>query len=173
MIEKYNVYISKIVENTIVDGYGLRTSVYVSGCDIQCLDCHNKSLWALDSGTKVSIETLYEKLTSSFTNITFIGGEPMMQSLPLSILAKQIKETTNKTIWLYSGHTYETILKNKTYFELLKYCDILVDGKFDKNFFKNNLKFRGSENQRIIDIKKSLSSNNIILWEDEFLSQTI
>nr|WP_312578747.1 anaerobic ribonucleoside-triphosphate reductase activating protein [Sedimentibacter sp.] len=159
---------ANIVENTIVDGEGFRTSVYVSGCDICCEDCHNKELWDIKSGQVMTVDEVYKKIANNFTNVTFIGGEPMLQASALTILAKKIKENTDKTIWIYSGHTYEEIISNEIYFSLLLYCDVLVDGKFDKIYFKNNLKFKGSSNQRIIDIKKSANTNKLILWEDEF-----
>lgn len=162
------LYVADIVENTIVDGTGFRTSLYLSGCDVRCEGCHNKELWDINSGHAVEIDEIFEKITGSFTNITFIGGEPMMQAKPLALLAEKIKNNTCKSIWIYSGHTYEDILGNKEYFNLLKFCDVLVDGKFDKSFFQNNLRFRGSTNQRIIDIKKSLEKNMVILWNDEF-----
>ncbi|WP_313342141.1 anaerobic ribonucleoside-triphosphate reductase activating protein [Sedimentibacter sp.] len=161
------LYVADIVQNTIVDGTGFRTSLYLSGCDIRCEGCHNKSLWDINSGHAMDIDEVYEKITGNFTNITFIGGEPMMQAEPLALLAEKIKTNTRKDIWIYSGHTYEEILNNKAYFKLLKLCDVLVDGKFDKSFYKNNLRFKGSTNQRIVDIKKSLEKNNIILWNDE------
>lgn len=163
-----NIYVANITENTIVDGEGFRTSLYVSGCDIRCPDCHNKSYWDIGSGIKMSIDEVYDKITNYFTDITFIGGEPMLQADSLSRLAEKIKSSTYKTIWVYSGHTYEEILCNEKYFNLLKYCDVLVDGPFDKQFFQNNLRFRGSINQRIIDVKKSLDSGQIILWQDSF-----
>lgn len=162
------IYVAKIVDNTIVDGEGFRTSLYVSGCDICCVDCHNKELWDINAGTKMSVEEVFEKIINDMTNITFIGGEPMMQAKSLANLAKKIKSETDKTIWIYSGHSFEEILEEDSYFNLLKYCDILVDGSFDKAHFKNNLKFKGSTNQRIIDIIKSLEKNEVILWEDEF-----
>lgn len=161
------LYVADIVENTIVDGIGFRTSLYLSGCDIRCEGCHNKEFWDINSGHAMEINEVFEKITGSFTDITFIGGEPMMQAKPLVVLAEKIKNKTRKDIWIYSGHTYEEILDNKEYFELLKLCDVLVDGKFDKGFFQNNLRFRGSTNQRIIDIKKSLEKDEIILWSDE------
>ncbi|NYB75026.1 anaerobic ribonucleoside-triphosphate reductase activating protein [Sedimentibacter hydroxybenzoicus DSM 7310] len=161
------LYVANIVENTIVDGTGFRTSLYLSGCDIRCEGCHNKNLWDISSGHAMEIDEVFEKITGSFTNITFIGGEPMMQAKTLALLAEKIKSNTRKNIWIYSGRTYEEILQNKEYLELLKLCDILVDGKFDKSLFKNNLRFIGSTNQRIIDIKKSLEKNNIVLWNDE------
>jgi anaerobic ribonucleoside-triphosphate reductase activating protein len=161
------LYVADIVENTIVDGTGFRTSLYLSGCDIRCEDCHNKELWDINSGHAVEIDEVFEKITGSFTNITFIGGEPMMQAKSLTALAEKIKNNTHKDIWIYSGHTYEEIINDKIYFNLLKFCDVLVDGKFDKKFSQNNLRFRGSINQRIIDVKKSLDKNEIILWNDE------
>jgi len=161
------LYVADIVDNTIVDGTGFRTSLYLSGCDIGCEGCHNKNLWDINSGRAMEIDKVFEKITGNFTNITFIGGEPMMQAKPLALLAEKIKTNTNKGIWIYSGHTYEEILHDKTYFNLLKFCDVLVDGKFDKSLSKNNLRFIGSTNQRIIDIKKSLEENNIVLWNDE------
>lgn len=162
------IYVANIVDNTIVDGEGFRSSLYVSGCDICCVDCHNKELWDIKVGTEMSVDEVFDKIIRDITNVTFIGGEPMMQAKALSNLARKIKNETEKTIWIYSGHSFEEILEDENYFNLLKYCDILVDGKFDKAYFKNNLKFRGSTNQRIIDIKKSLTKNKVILWEDKF-----
>lgn len=159
------LYVADIVKNTIVDGVGFRTSLYLSGCDLRCEGCHNKELWDINSGYAMKIDEVFEKIIGTFTNITFIGGEPMMQAEPLAVLAEKIKTNTCKDIWIYSGHTYEEILKNKKYFKLLKFCDVLVDGRYDEKFFQNNLRFRGSTNQRIIDIKKSLIENEIILYK--------
>ncbi len=163
-----SIYVAGITENTIVDGEGFRTSLYVSGCDIKCPDCHNKDYWDIRSGQEMSIDEVYDKITLHFTDITFIGGEPMMQASALSKLAQKIKVFTKKTIWIYSGHTYEEIIHNKNYLNLLKFCDVLVDGPFDKNYFQNNLRFKGSSNQRIIDVRKSLEGKKIIIWQDEF-----
>lgn len=162
------IYVANIVDNTIVDGEGFRTSLYVSGCDICCEDCHNKEWWDINKGTPMTINEAFYKINFDITNITFIGGEPMLQAKALALLAEKIKSETNKNIWIYSGHTFEDILINKDYYNLIKYCDVLVDGKFDKAYFKNNLRFKGSTNQRIIDIRKSLNSNEVVLWEDEF-----
>lgn len=168
MLENNIIYVADVVKNTIVDGEGFRTSLYVSGCDVCCEDCHNKDWWDIKKGTPMDIEEVYEKVNYDITNITFIGGEPMMQAKALTELAKLIKSRTSKTIWVYSGHTYDEIINNKDYYNLLKLCDVLVDGRFDNNFFVNNLKFRGSTNQRIIDIQKTMNSDEIVLWKDEF-----
>ncbi|WMJ78369.1 MULTISPECIES: anaerobic ribonucleoside-triphosphate reductase activating protein [unclassified Sedimentibacter] len=162
------LYVADIVPNTIVDGIGFRTSLYLSGCDICCEGCHNRDLWDIKSGKKMKIDKVYKKITEEFTDITFIGGEPMMQAESLAVLAKVIKQNTDKNIWIYSGHTYEEIISNKVQFGLLELCDVLVDGKYEEEFFQNNLRFRGSSNQRIIDIKKSLKNNKVVLWKDDF-----
>jgi len=162
------IYVANIVDNTIVDGEGFRTSLYVSGCDICCGDCHNKDWWDINKGTPMTINEVFDRINFEITNVTFIGGEPMLQAKTLALLAEKIKKETNKTIWVYSGHTYEEMLENDNYYNLVKHCDVLVDGKFDKAYYKNNLKFRGSTNQRIIDLNKSLVSKDIVLWEDEF-----
>lgn len=163
-----SIYVAGITENTIVDGEGFRTSLYVSGCDIRCPDCHNKNYWDIQSGQEMSIDEVYDKITPFFTDITFIGGEPMLQAAALCKLAEKIKMYTKKTIWIYSGHTYEEIIHNEKYLKLLKLCDVLVDGPFDMNYFQNNLKFKGSSNQRIIDVKKSLEAGHVIPWQDSF-----
>jgi anaerobic ribonucleoside-triphosphate reductase activating protein len=116
----------------------------------------------------MEVNRVFEKITGYFTNITFIGGEPMLQAPTLAVLAEKIKKYTEKNIWLYSGHTYEEIIASKEYFRLLKYCDVLVDGRYEDKFFQHNLRFKGSSNQRIIDIKKSLKTGEIVLWQDEF-----
>lgn len=162
------IYVASINENTIVDGEGFRTSLYVSGCDIRCEGCHNKSLWDMQSGSAMTMDEVYEKLTKGFTDITFIGGEPMMQAAALSKLAEKIKSSTQKNIWIYSGRTYEEIIENEKHLNLLKYCDVLVDGPYDQKRRVANLRFKGSENQRIIDVKKSLKNGRTVLWKDEF-----
>ena len=162
------IYVADIYDNTAVDGEGFRTALYVSGCDICCEDCHNKHWWDINNGIPMTVEEVFDKINFDLTNITFIGGEPMMQAKALTLLAEKIKRETDKTIWVYSGHTYEQILENEDYYNLLKYCDVLVDGKFDKEYYKSNLKFRNSLNQRIIDVKKSFDGGNVVLWEDEF-----
>lgn len=162
------IYVANIVDNTIVDGEGFRTSLYVSGCDIKCEECHNKAWWDIKKGTPMTIQQVFDRINFDLTNITFIGGEPMLQAKSLTVLAKKIKQETKKTIWIYSGHTYEEICADRDYFELLEQCDVLVDGRFEKENFKNNLRFRGSTNQRIIEISKTIEKNKIVLWDDEF-----
>jgi len=168
LTEENKLYVAKIIDNTIVDGEGFRTSLYLTGCDICCDGCHNNELWDINAGQVMTVEDVYKKITKYFTNITFIGGEPMLQAPALTLLAFEIKKNTDKTIWIYSGHTYEEIIGNDVWSKLLGYCDVLVDGRYEKDLFKNNLKFRGSVNQRIIDIKSSIMNDKVVPWDDTF-----
>ena len=111
----------------------------------------------------MTVESVYEELTkSSLTNVTFSGGEPFEQARELAFLAKYIKENYKKTFWVYSGYTFEQIVADPEKKVLLDECDVLVDGKFEKNNRELNMRFRGSLNQRIIDIKKSLEQGEVI-----------
>ena len=103
-------------------------------------------------------------MTKSYlTNVTFSGGEPFEQAKQLYILALALKKA-NKTIWVYSGYTFEQLIKDEDKKQLLSVCDVLVDGKFDKNKTELNLRFKGSTNQRILDVKKSLASGKAVLY---------
>jgi len=98
------IYVANIVDNTIVDGEGFRTSLYVSGCDICCDDCHNKDWWDINKGTPMTINEVFGRINFEITNVTFIGGEPMLQAKTLALLAEKIKKETSKMmtiiIWL-------------------------------------------------------------------------
>ena len=154
-----------ITYSSSVDGTGFRDVLFVAGCPHRCKGCHNPETWNFKSGNEATIEEVFTLLTkSSITNVTFSGGEPFCQAKPLSELAKKIKKETEKNIWIYSGFTFEEIISDKEKLELLKECEVLVDGRFEENKKGLNLKFKGSENQRIIDIKESLKANEIVLY---------
>lgn len=144
------ISVLEIVHDTIVDGQGLRTSVYCAGCSHQCKGCHNPESWDANNGTRMDVKEIYKELTSnSIANVTFTGGEPMEQAKAFCELAKLIKENTKKTIWLYTGYLLEELSGSQL--ELLKYVDVLVDGKYDESLKIHNLPYRGSTNQRIIE----------------------
>lgn len=145
------IYVAKIVKSTSADGVGLRNSLYVSGCDIQCPMCHNKALWDMKAGEERSIEEVFNELNEDDFNVSILGGEPLMQYDAVLKLCKLIKKKTDKTIWLWSGHTLATI--KKRWPKLLYYIDVLVDGPFQQEYYEPNLEFRGSKNQRIINVK--------------------
>lgn len=165
MIDKISVL--KIMECTSVDGPGLRTSVYCAGCVNRCAGCHNPQSWDINSGSWMSIDDIFAVIVNDdeVCNVTFSGGDPMYQPLAFAELAKRIKMETNKTIWCYSGYTFEHIKNDKDKMELLKWIDVLVDGKYVQALRDERLVFRGSSNQRVIDVKASLESDKIVLFE--------
>ena len=147
--------VMNIIHDSIVDGEGLRTVVFLAGCPHFCKGCHNPSSWNQDNGRDMTINEIYEDIMSNpLTNVTFSGGEPFMQADELLLLAKRLKQS-NKNIWVYSGFTYEELLDhpNPNCQNLLMLCDVLVDGRFELDKHATNLLFRGSANQRIIHLQ--------------------
>nr|DAP24411.1 MAG TPA: 4Fe-4S single cluster domain protein [Caudoviricetes sp.] len=148
------LYVAKIAHSTSVDGPGLRNSLYVSGCHLQCEGCHNQPFWDIHSGRSQTIEEVYDALNVDDFNISILGGEPLMQYDSILQLCEMIKKQTSKTIWLWSGHTLETI--QKKYPLILSCIDVLIDGPFVEKYAEPNLKWRGSYNQRIINVNNEL-----------------
>ena len=149
------LYVLDIIEETMVDGVGLRTSIYFSGCSRLCKGCHNPQSWNLHNGRQMTIDELLGVIKADeFANVTFSGGDPLYQCEGVTELAKRIKEETDKTIWCYTGFTYEEILANDYLKQILPYIDVLVDGPYVDELRSTDLPFRGSENQRIIELKK-------------------
>lgn len=157
--------IMDILYSSSVDGDGFRDVIFVAGCPHHCKGCHNPQSWDPSNGHYESCENIFKNLMeSSITNVTFSGGEPFNQSIELIKLAKMIHSNSNKDIWIYSGYTYEEIIRDPNKLELLKLCKVLVDGHFVEKLKVPNLRFKGSSNQRIIDIQKSLKDNKIVLY---------
>lgn len=159
------IYTMGITYSSLVDGVGIRDSCYCSFCKHNCLNCHNPQTHIIKNGQPIKISELFNLLSKNpLTNITFTGGDPMYQHKGFELLGKMIKEKTSKNIWIYSGFTYEEIIKDKNKLNLLKYCDVLVDGRFEIEKRDITLAFKGSSNQRIIDVQKSLKQNKLILY---------
>lgn len=159
--------ILRIVEDTMVDGPGFRTAIYAAGCTHHCLGCHNPQSWDIRAGREMTTEEiLVPILADPFADVTFTGGDPMMQPEGFTELACAIKEQSHKTIWCYTGYTYETLLTMPAQRELLRHIDVLVDGPFIQGLRDEQLRFRGSSNQRTIDVQRSLESDTVILWTD-------
>lgn len=144
--------VARIVSSTSTDGPGLRTALYLQGCNIHCPGCHNSSLWDINNGKLMFIEAIWERLQESDENISILGGEPLMQPIGLISLCKYIKEHSDKSIWLWSGYTLSYIQQH--YPEILKWVDVVVDGPFIKDMADATLRFRGSSNQRITPISQ-------------------
>ena len=143
-----------ILEETMADGPGLRTSVYCAGCAHHCPGCHNPQSWDFAGGREMTVEEILGVIKDDeFSNVTFSGGDPMYQVEGFTELARRIKAETGKTIWCYTGFTYEEILADKRMSMILPYLDVIVDGPFVQALRDPELLFRGSSNQRIIYLK--------------------
>ncbi|WP_455498004.1 anaerobic ribonucleoside-triphosphate reductase activating protein [Coprobacter sp.] len=157
------IYILDIVEDTTVDGPGLRTSVYSAGCPHRCPGCHNPQSWDIYNGKKVSLNEILSVIKNNdFDDVTFSGGDPFFQSEAFTELARRIKEETSKNIWCYTGYSYEEIVSSSRLSVLLPYIDVLVDGKFIETYKDAALLFRGSSNQRLIDVPVSLKQGKAV-----------
>lgn len=149
------------------NGTGIRTTVFFSGCTHNCLNCFNKEYQNFEYGnefTQKEIDDIKKYLSEEVVNgLTLLGGEPLQQNFEdMCNFLSQIRTFTSKSIWIYSGYTYEEIQRDDDKMKILSYCDILIDGRFVENLKDLRLKFRGSSNQRIIDIQKSIKLNEII-----------
>ena len=158
-----SIRILDIKYGTSVDGIGLRTSLYVAGCENRCVGCHNPQSWDDQGGEAISVEELFDLIVDADMNVTFTGGDPMLHPEGLICLARMIKERTDKTIWCYTGYTFESLMKDPLRRELVELCDVVVDGRYEESQRDLSLRFRGSRNQRVIDVKATLQSGEVVL----------
>lgn len=173
---------AKIKKCDVANGPGVRVSLFVSGCNHHCKNCFNREAWDFNYGkefTEDEQNEIIEDLKPEYiTGLTLLGGEPFERTNQEGLvpLIKKVKEKyPNKKIWCYTGFTFdnqiigEMIKKEgrKTTKEMLENIDYIVDGKFIEELKDPKLRFKGSSNQRIIDVKKSLRENKIINWEEE------
>lgn len=157
------------VEESVVDGPGLRCTIFVQGCPHNCPGCHNPATHAFSGGQTVPVQQLYSKIKALplCRGVTLSGGEPFCQSLPLAKLAAMLK-ADGYNIAAYSGFTFEQIFSaGIEQRSLLENIDILVDGPYIEAERREGLHFRGSANQRIIDVPKSLAAGAAVLSEDK------
>ena len=154
----------------ISNGPGVRVSIFMQGCAFHCPNCFNKETWDFNSGKEFNQDTINEVLdlckNDYIKGLSILGGEPMH---PNNIegttkLAKAFKERfPNKNLWAWSGFKYENYLKDKP---VLNYVDVLVDGQYVDELHNPTLKWRGSSNQRVIDVKKTLKKNKVVIFEN-------
>lgn len=162
-----------IKTDDMLNGDGLRVTCWVSGCSIECFNCYNPQTWDFNSGIPFTDDTmqeiLYDLSKPYIKGLTLSGGHPLDPHNAPKVLeiVKRVKMVfPNKDIWIYSGYVWEDIIKDNTLKEILKCTDVLVDGAYVDELRDISLAFRGSSNQRIIDVKKTLDSNEVILWQE-------
>ncbi len=174
------MYYGAIKKSDIANGEGIRTSIFVSGCTNRCKGCFQPQTWAFNYGEPFTRDTV-EEIFATFANpvvrgLTVLGGEPMEpqnQEALLPFLREMKEKFPKKTIWLYTGNTYEELMglagEHPKHLpiteELLSFVDILVDGRFLEKRKRLGLRFRGSDNQRVIDMNKTRKEGRIVIWE--------
>ena len=164
---------AKIKHWDVANGEGIRISLFVSGCRFHCKECFNEETWDYSYGNKFTIETFNElkRLISNdnISGLSLLGGDPMWQDDDGLIWLRSLCDyvhSINKNVWLWTGFTFEQIMNKGSIcqMDLLKSCDVIVDGQFDYTKRNLNLQWCGSENQRVIDVKKSLKENKVVLY---------
>lgn len=157
----------------VTNGPGIRTSLFVTGCSNNCPGCFNAELKDFNHGTLWTKEREDEFISyvqnPQIVGVSILGGDPMEQTMDDSLvsLLNRIKVETEKDIWLWSGYTFDEIINNEKMREILGYVDVLIDGRFIMAERNIKLKYRGSKNQRVIDVKKSLAENKVVEIEIE------
>ncbi len=154
--------------DSIVDGEGLRAVVWTQGCPHDCPGCHNPQTHAFDGGTSVGSESILEQLKAHFylDGVTFSGGEPMAQAASCGELAQAVHRL-GMNVWCYTGYTWEALMEAQDPDQrmFLEQIDVLIDGPFLLAQKSLNLRFRGSANQRLIDVQASLKAQRVVLAE--------
>ena len=157
--------IAGILKNSVVNGEGIRDVVFVQGCPHHCKGCHNPHTWSSNGGKQMYMTEVLDELKDSPNHVTISGGEPFSQLPKVVILTYCLKTRQGKSTWLYTGYRFEEI--NRTAWQRLADVGVVVvvDGRYEEDKKDLTLQFRGSSNQRIIDLRKTLESNEIVLWE--------
>ena len=163
--------IAGLTNDSIVDGPGIRFSVFAQGCPHKCPGCHNPQSHDPLGGSETAVEDIIARLDKNplLDGVTITGGEPFFQAEGCSLIAKAAHEK-GLNVWTYTGYTYELLRagqdRHPGWKELLEETDVLVDGLFLLKERSLELKFRGSRNQRLIDVRKSLAADGIVLWQE-------
>ena len=165
------IRLAGIAENSLVNGKGLRKVFFSQGCSHHCEGCFNQHTWEFAGGRMFDMDELVQKVKDEpfLDGVTFSGGDPFQQADKFAYLAKKLHEA-NINIWAYTGYTFEELMKlaqtNPHIKQMINNVDVIVDGRFMKDKMSENLKYCGSSNQRVIDVKTSLNENKIILFKD-------
>ena len=156
----------------MLNGNGIRVSLWVSGCSLHCKGCQNPQTWEFNSGIPFNtdaLQELYEALDKPYIQgLTLTGGNPLDSAPEILYICRTVKEKfPNKDIWLYSGYTFEQIQQWEVGMYILEYIDVLVDGPYIEEQRDTTLHWRGSKNQRVIDVKETLKQDKIITLQND------
>lgn len=163
------IRIAHVINDSIVDGPGIRLAVFVQGCHHECVGCHNPQTHDINGGIELEVDDIIEKIIQNplLDGITLSGGEPFLQPIPCSYLAERAR-SIGLNVWTYTGFTWEELIKsqNKWVKLLIENSDVIVDGKFEIDKRSLEIPFRGSANQRLIDVNKSLELGEVVVLEE-------
>ncbi len=155
-----------VVEGTSVDGPGLRTSIYLAGCSHHCPGCHNPESWDMNGGEERTLDELMDIIAYNEAPVTFSGGDPLAQAQPLALLINRIKQELGYNVWCYTGYTWQQVTQQPQLMAVVRQLDVLVDSPFLLAERDTKLRFRGSRNQRLIDVQSTLFQGHIVEWND-------
>lgn len=153
-----------IVEGTSVDGPGLRTSIYLAGCNHHCPGCHNPASWDPRGGEERTIDELMQVIAYNEAPVTLSGGDPLQQPDGTRALIHRIKQELGYNVWCYTGYTWEEIMADTRLLDTVREVDVVVEGPFIQAQRDIALHFRGSRNQRLIDVPRTIASGAIVPW---------
>lgn len=160
---------AQIRKYDIANGPGVRTTIFLTGCTLNCKNCFNKEYQNFHFG-KVFDEKAFDEVMdclsdANISGLSVLGGEPFDNLAGLKEFITKVRANSEKDIWIYSGYTFEELLEKDGAMDVLKNIDVLVDGRFVEDLKDLKLKFRGSSNQRIIDMKRTLEEDRILLMD--------
>ena len=158
-----------IIDGTTVDGPGFRTSIYFAGCAHACPGCHNPQTWSFDAGTEMTLAQVLERVDANDQDVTLSGGDPMYRIPEILPLCRALRQR-GRTIWVYTGFTFDQLLTLDGADQLLPLIEVVVDGPFVQTLRDTSLLFRGSSNQRLIDVARTLQAPDSppALWQSPF-----
>lgn len=162
---RYTMNYAQIRNFDTANGPGIRLTLFVSGCTNNCKNCFNKDYQDFNYGNEWTFEKENEFMellkNPAISGVSILGGEPFQQDASLTNLLRKIKHTTDKSVWIYTGYTYDEAIKRVNGLNMMLSCDVLVDGRFVEELKDLKLVFRGSSNQRIIDVQKTIQTGEI------------
>ena len=164
------MYYSKVKFNDVANGPGLRLSLFTSGCAHHCKGCFQPETWDFKNGEPFTLETqkyIIEKSKNKYiAGLSLLGGDPLDNIDGILPLLQEYRDVfgESKNIWLWTGYIFEEILQDNVKSKILPFIDVIIDGEFEENLKDITLKYKGSANQRVIDVKKSINTNTIVLY---------